>query len=210
MFQDRKQAGRFLALKLQQYKHKKNVLILGIPRGGVEVAAEMSRELQLPLDIIVVKKIGFPGNEELAIGATGLQEYILNEDLTARVPASYLQEQIKQKQREVKERYILLRGKRSLYSVKGKTVIVVDDGIATGATVKMAVQLLRQQKAKKIIVAIPVGPAESVQQLKKLADGVICLEQPTLFYAIGEFYRSFEQVEEEEVKRLLKEVLKNE
>ncbi len=208
MFQNRQEAGRMLARILSPYQKKKNTLVVGIPRGGVAVAAEIAQQLQLPLDLLVIKKIGFPGNEELAVGATGLTEYYLNEEFrqNPEVTREYLQQQIKKKQQEVKERYALLLGKKKRLSVKGKNVIVVDDGLATGATMILAIQILRKEKPARIIIAIPVGPPETIQRLKLVADEVICLEQPIFFRAIGEFYKDFRQVEEEEVKQLLKSV----
>lgn len=204
MFKNRKEAGILLAEKLASYKNKKDTLILAIPRGGVEVAYEAAKRLSLPLDVVVVKKIGFPGNEELAVGAAGLDSYYLNEKIAMNVPQDYLDEQIRVKQKEVKKRYELLRGKKPLYSVKNKNAIIIDDGIATGATMVMAVQIIRKQSPKQIIVAVPVASPDSVKKLEKAADKVICLSQPMFLMAIGEFYREFSQVEDEEVIRLLK------
>jgi len=208
MLKDRKEAGRLLAEKLSEYKKKKDTLILAIPRGGVEVAYEVAKQLDLPLDVVVIKKIGFPGNEELALGATGLDSYYLNEDIARSVPQEYIQEQIKIKQQEVKKRYELLRGEKPLYEVKNKTIIIIDDGIATGATMIMAVQIIKKQSPKKVIIAIPVGPSDRVRILERVADNVICLLQPEFFMAIGQFYQDFKQVEDEEAMRLLQEVNK--
>ncbi len=204
---DRNDAGKQLAVALQHYKNSAPTLVLAIPRGGIVVAAEVAKALRVPLDILVIKKLGFPGNEELALGAVGLKEKYLNQELvnSPEVSTGYLEGEIKRKQQEVKERYALLRGKRKMYSVRDKVVMVVDDGIATGATMIMALQILRKQKPKKIIVAVPVAPPETVQRLQKIADEVVCLEQPLFLGAIGQWYEQFEQVEDTEAQRLLRE-----
>lgn len=205
VFRDRREAGALLAERLSPYAGR-DVLVLAIPRGGVVVGYEVAKTLGLPLDVLVIKKIGYPGNEEFALGAAGLDDYFLNEDVVRTVTPDYVQEQIKTKQQEVKRRYELLRGERTMYKVTGKTVIVIDDGIATGATMILAVQILRKQKPKKVVVAVPVAPPEAVERLSEVADEVVCLSRPELFGAIGNFYYDFTQVEDEEVKRLLEEV----
>lgn len=205
MFKDRKEAGQLLAKQLAQYKGKKDVLVLGIPRGGVQVAYEVSKALNLPLDVLVIKKIGFPGNEELALGAASLDDYYINQGLAqeSQISQSYIDAQVKLKQQEVKERYQELRGNKPIYSVKNKTIILIDDGVATGATMIMAIQILKKQAPKKIIVAVPVAPPETVIKLKLIADEVVCLLEPANLMAIGQFYENFEQVETEEVKKCL-------
>ena len=210
MFKDRKEAGQLLAKRLSSYKNNKNTLVLAIPRGGIIVAHEVAKQLGLPLDVVVIKKIGFPGNEELAIGAVGLNNYFINEDLVKyhNIPKDYIHEQIKEKQLEVKKRYELFRGKRSMYSVKDKTIIIIDDGIATGATITIANKIIKKQLSKKLIIAVPVAPPETVDKLKKVADEVVCLLQPEYLMAIGQFYQDFKQVEDEEVKKLLEEANK--
>jgi len=208
MFKDREEAGRGLAAKLSSYKGKKDVLVLGIPRGGIATAAEIARELTLPLDIVVVKKIGAPHNEELAVGAVGLNEIYLNVDVvrSSEVSQDYIAKIAKEKQKEVKRRYALLRGKKPMYTVKGKIIILVDDGVATGATMMMAIKIIRQQSPAKIIVAIPVAPPETVRELEKEADTVVCLERPAFFMAIGQFYEQFPQIEDKIAKRMLQEM----
>lgn len=208
MFADREEAGALLAQKLEAYKRKADTIVLAIPRGGVVTGYEIAKQLGLPLDIIVIKKIGYPGNEELAVGAAGLDSYHLNEEIAQDVEPGYIEEQVKIKQQEVKERYELLRGKRSMYDLKNKTAIVVDDGIATGATMMMAVEIIKKQKPKRVIVAVPVAPPHSVESLQEIADEVVCLMQPIDFMAIGQFYEDFRQVETEEAKRLLDEASK--
>ena len=156
MFKDREEAGRGLAAKLSSYKGKKDVLVLGIPRGGIATAAEIARELTLPLDIVVVKKIGAPHNEELAVGAVGLNEIYLNVDVvrSSEVSQDYIAKIAKEKQKEVKRRYALLRGKKPMYTVKGKIIILVDDGVATGATMMMAIKIMTSKIDLRLLEAI--------------------------------------------------------
>jgi predicted phosphoribosyltransferase len=208
MFKDRKEAGQLLADKLLQYKKEKDTLVLAIPRGGVPVAHELAQRLDLPLDVVVIKKIGFPGNEEFAVGATGLDTYILNEDVVRihDVSPQYIQEQVKIKQQEVKQRYELLRGEKPLYTVKNKTIIIVDDGLATGATMAMAVELIKKPSPKEVIIAVPVAPPDAVRRSEKMVDKVVCLLQPEYFRAIGQFYEDFTQVHDEDARRLLRGV----
>ena len=207
MFKDRKEAGKLLAEKLSQYKNKKDALVLAIPRGGVETAYEIAMQLKLPLDVVVIKKIGFPGNEELAIGAVGVDASYIHKEFAhyPSIPRNYIQSQITKKQQEARKRSAFLRDKKPLYKVKNKIVIIIDDGIATGATMLMAIKILKKQFPQKVIVAIPVAPPDTVRRLEKEADKVICLEKPSFFAAISQFYDNFPQVEDEEVKRLLKE-----
>jgi len=208
MFKNREEVGRLLAKRLSSYKRKKDVLVLGIPRGGIATAAEIARELALPLDIVVVKKIGAPHNEELAVGAVGLNEIYLNVDVvrSSEISQDYIAKIAKEKQKEVKRRYAFLRGKKPMYTVKGKIIILVDDGVATGATMMMAIKIIRQQSPAKIVVAIPVAPPETVRELEKEADTVMCLERPTFFMAIGQFYDQFPQIEDKIAKRMLQEM----
>ena len=205
MFKDRKEAGQRLAKKLSSYKNRKDALVLAVPRGGVAVAYEAAKELNLPLDVLVIKKIGFPGNEELAIGATGLDSYYIDKDTVNEynIPQSYIKDQIKIKQQEVKERYELLRGKKPMYVIKDKTVIIIDDGIATGATMAIAVEIIKKQEPKELVIAVPVAPPGSVRRLESIADKVVSLMQPEYLMAIGQFYEDFLPVEDEEAKKLL-------
>lgn len=207
VFKNRKEAGQLLAEALSQYHKKKDILILAIPRGGVVVSYEVARQLDLPLDVVVIKKIGFPAHEELAVGATGLGSYILNEDIikSYNISQDYIQKQIKIKQREVELRYDFLRGNKSFYTVQNKTIIIIDDGLATGATMTMATQIIKKQSPKEVIVAIPVAPPDTVRKLEEIIDRVLCLHQPSDFRAIGRFYGDFSQVEDEEAKKLLQE-----
>ena len=206
MFRNRTHAGQLLAKKLFPFKESGNTLILGIPRGGVKVAYEVAKEFGMKMDVLVVRKLGYPSNEELAIGAVGADEVYLNDQLIRETGLSrtFLDTKIKMKQEEVQRRYELFRGKQKMYSVTGKTVIVIDDGAATGATLVLALRLLRKQRPKQLIVAIPVAPPDTIKKLEREADLVVCLEQPALFSAIGQFYDDFTQVEDYMVKECLK------
>lgn len=204
MFQSRKNAGVLLAQKLEKYRGKSDVLILGIPRGGVVVADVIARQLGLPLDIVVVRKIGAPNNPEFAIGAVGPNKTIFWEK--DYIQAAGLQKDVldvlkslKQKEREEKE--TVLRNKKVPLDIKGKTVILVDDGIATGATVIAASKSLKG--AKKVILAVPVVSSSTLKDLEAYFDTIVVLESPENFHAVGQFYKSFPQVEDEEVITIL-------
>lgn len=205
MFQDRQDAGQQLAQHLLQYKNKKEALVLGIPRGGIVVAAEVAKQLHAPLDILVIKKLGAPCNEELAIGAVGIDSSYLDKETIRYLGVSQasIDKLIKKKQQEAKQRMIFFRGKKPFYSVKNKLVILVDDGIATGSTMIMAIRIVKKQSPKKVVVAVPVAPPDTITKLEQFADEVICLQQPMLFFAIGQFYHDFQQVQDEEAKRYL-------
>lgn len=196
-----------LATKLQDYKKEKNVIVLAIPRGGVVVAEEISRLLGIPLDVLITRKIGAPQNPELAIGAVGPGGLrIIDWELAGRVGADtrYLKAQISKLKSEIKEREEKFRKGKTTLEVSRKTIILVDDGIATGATTQAAVAYLKSKKAKKIILAIPVAPPEVVEKLKPMVDKIICLDQPEFFAAVGQFYREFEQVTDDEVIKILR------
>lgn len=206
-FQNRTQAGRKLAEKLWEYKGKKDLVILGIPRGGVAIAKELAIALACSLDVIVTKKIGAPGNSELAIGAVGAAgESVINEELAARVGANeeYLKSQIAKLKTEVARRIKEYRGDQRPLDLKDKIVIITDDGLATGATMAAAVEVVRQQKPKKIVVAVPVTARDSLKKIKAKVDEVVYLEAPTMFFAVGQFYEDFPQITDEEVKELLR------
>jgi len=163
----------------------------------------LAKELKLPLDIIITKKIGHPADPEFAVGAVGPtgEPYLTG----TPVPEDYIKVQTKQLQRQIAERYKLYRGDKPLPDLKNKIVIIIDDGLATGSTMMVAVNVIKQQKPKKVIVAVPVAPTQAVELFKREADDIICLEVPEMFLAIGEFYVSFSQVEDEEAIKLLKE-----
>lgn len=206
MFKDQVSAGELLAEKLQEYKGKK-AIILAIPRGGVATGSGVAKKLGLPLEVIVTRKIGAPDNPELAIGAVGETEgsLWLNGKLVKELGVSqdYLDSEIKIQKLEIKRREKVYREGREPLDLKKKTVILVDDGLATGATMMAAVREVRNMGAGKVVVAVPVAAPDTIERLKKEADEVICLETPSLFFAVGQWYENFRQYSDEEVKELL-------
>lgn len=214
VFKNRQEAGKKLATKLstclparQGDKAIKNLIILGIPRGGIVVGKELSQALNCPLDIIVTKKIGAPGNPELAIGAIGPKgEEVVDEELAEKVGADekYIKSQISNLKSEIIRRVKEYRGDRPPLNLQDKIVILTDDGVATGATILAAIEVVRQHAPKKIIVAVPVIARDSLAKIEVKADEVIYLDAPLMFFAVGQFYQDFPQVSDEEVKKLLK------
>ena len=206
LFKDRQEAGRQLATALAHYKNLENAIVVGLARGGVITAYEVAQELSLPLAVFVVRKIGAPGNEELALGAVAeTGESIYNEDLISAVGASraYLQKTAERERKLADERSARYRGKQPRLSFKNQTVILVDDGIATGATMEAAILAMRHAAAKKVILATPVAAPDALRRLGKKVDEVISLFSPLDFYAVGAFYREFEQTSDEELIGLL-------
>lgn len=205
LFADRNEAGRALGDALEGYRGS-DVVVLALPRGGVPVGFEIAKHLTAPLDVIIVRKIGTPAREELAMGAVASGGVLVrNEHVIAAVgvdEATFAQ-LAEQKHREVSDRERLFRGEKEPISVRGNVVIVVDDGIATGSTITAALQALKQLKPSRIVVAVPVAPPEAVAAMGELADEVLCLETPTPFMAVGSWYRDFRQVPDDEVRRLL-------
>jgi len=205
IFKDRFDAAERLAEKLQKYKGSKDGIILAIPRGALQTGYVLAKRLQLPLDIILTKKIGHPDNSELAIGAVSLTSEIIDPDFRD-VSREYIKKEVKEIRQNLRERSQQYRGTKFFSDLKDKIVILVDDGIATGHTMSAAIDLVKEEKLKKIIVAIPVGPWERIEMLKKRADEVICLSVPENFTAIGQFYRDFPQVDDEEAIGLLRKM----
>jgi len=202
MFTNRKSAGRALAEKLTKYKNAKNTLVIGLPRGGVPVAAEVAKALKLPLDITCPRKIGAPHNPEYAIGAiTETGEGIFNERVIRElnIPQTYLTKAIEEEKMRAKHYIDLYRSGTPPQNLNDKTIILVDDGLATGFTMKAAIQSVKAARAKKIIVAIPVSPIETLEDMKTLVNDTISLETPFLFYAVGQFYMDFTPTTDEEV-----------
>ncbi|MBI2550129.1 phosphoribosyltransferase [Candidatus Woesearchaeota archaeon] len=205
MFQDRIDAGRQLAAKLSKYKGRKDAVVLGIPRGGVEIAYAIAKELKVKLGIAVSKKLPFPGNPELAVGAVAFGGVVSLDDsfvLQHGVGKDYVEAEKKKLAAEIKRRYLAYGIK--FPNVKGKTTVVADDGMATGHTVLAAVRALRKGKPKRIVVAVPVSSQQAAELLRAEADEVICLDTPEFFMAVGEFYRSFSQLTDEDVINYLK------
>lgn len=205
MFKDRNDAGKQLAKKLETCAGK-DAVVLALPRGGVVIGHEIAKALSLPLDIIAVRKVGSPSNPEYAVGSVvGDGTSLLNEEETKLIPAASLQKEIVKERVEAKRRSTVYRSGRNSLNITGKIAIIVDDGIATGLTMRLAVRVAKAQKPKRIVVAVPVAPYEAVRDLgEEGADDVIVLEPPETFEgAVGAHYERFEQVEDEEVIRLL-------
>ncbi|HSX12768.1 MAG TPA: phosphoribosyltransferase [Rhabdochlamydiaceae bacterium] len=206
LFKDRSDAGRQLVPLLRAYKDQENTVVLGLARGGVVTAYEIAKALHLPLGVIVVRKIGAPGNEELALGAiTEKGEGIFNDHLISLLSVSqdYLKRQIEKEKQVAKARLALYLGKKAAPNVQGKVVILVDDGIATGASMRVAIHSVRSQGAKKIVLAVPVAAPDSLKKIEKEVDETHCLQSPSYFEAVGSFYKKFEQVSDDEIVQLL-------
>ncbi len=206
-FQDRAAAGRELAALLTRYAHRTDVVVLGLPRGGVPVGYEVALRLQAPLDVLTVRKLGVPGHRELAMGAISSGgHYVLDEELIgiARVSRDELLEVIRRELAELDRREALYRRDRFFPNLKDKIAIVVDDGLATGSTMTAAVKALRAQEPARIVVAVPVGAAQTCEQLRAYADEVVCARTPADFGAVGYHYRNFDQVSDDEVRAFLK------
>jgi putative phosphoribosyl transferase len=206
---DRREAGRRLAEKAMHLKER-DPLVLGLPRGGVVVAAEVARALEAPLDVLVVRKLGAPNRPELAIGAVidgNPPQRVLNEEIVHMlgVDESFIEREHEQQLAEARRRLEIYRRGRAGLDVAGRTVIVVDDGVATGATMNAALTGLRQADVESLVLAVPVGAPEGVAMLSRKVDEAICLASPVGFRAVGCYYQSFEQTTDEEVVRLLGE-----
>lgn len=198
IFKDRADAGQQLATLLDDCKGT-NAIVLAIPRGGVIVAKEIAKALDLPLDIIVTRKIGAPGDDEYAIGAIDISgNGIFNEREKANIDEKWLADKILAEKNEAERRWTAYRKGRDALDLRGKTAIIVDDGIATGLTMEVAIEYVKSEGATKIIVAVPVAPTDTIRTLKNKAD-VRVLESPAFFSAVGEWYENFPQVSDEEV-----------
>jgi predicted phosphoribosyltransferase len=206
LFRDRIHAGRLLAEKLAKHAHRPDVLVLGLPRGGVPVAFAVAEALDAPLEVFVVRKLGLPGQEELAIGAIATGGVrVLNEDLVEALgmPPEEIDAIAAEEQRELERRERLYRDDRPPPDVRGRTVILVDDGLATGSSMRAAVAALRQQKPARIVVAVPVGAPDTCAELRAEADEVLCARAPEPFHAVGLWYDDFSQTTDAEVHDLL-------
>jgi predicted phosphoribosyltransferase len=207
LFRDRIDAGQRLAQRLESYR-KASPVVFAIPRGGVPVGAEVARGLDAELDVVVARKLGAPSHAELAIGAvTADGERFLNQNLIRqlRVNDAYLEQITKEQGEEARRREQRFRGGRPPMDVRGRTALLVDDGLATGATMRAAARSLRKRAPGRLVVAVPVGSWEACAALREDADEVVCLAEPDPFYAIGLYYEHFEQVEDAEVLRLLEQ-----
>jgi len=205
-FRDRIDAGTRLAAALAAVVERGKVVVLGLPRGGVVVAAEVARELGVPLDVLVVRKVGVPGHEELAAGAVASGgTTVVNDDvvMAAGLRRSELEQRAAERHREVEAMEYRLRGDRPALDLAGVTAVLVDDGLATGATMRAAAVAARRAGAAWVVVAAPVASPEAVRLLEELADEVVCLRVPADLRAVGLSYRDFSPVREEEVRRLL-------
>jgi predicted phosphoribosyltransferase len=205
-FRDRREAGRLLAEKLAVYGDRPDLLVLALPRGGVPVAFEVAQALQVPLDVFLVRKLGVPGHEELAMGAVGTGGVrVLNEAVVAglRIAPSVIEAVTAAQQRELAARERVYRGDRPPPEVRGHTVILVDDGLATGATMRAAVAALRRQEPARIVVAAPIAAPETCEELRAVADEVVCAVTPRPLHSVGLWYQDFAQTSDEEVRGLL-------
>lgn len=205
-FKDRIEAGQEIAKSLHVHAGRKDTMILALPRGGVPVAHEVAQALSLPLDVLIVRKLGAPGQEELAMGAISLNDVCyLNHELidSLQIAPEDLNRVIAQEKIELARRNHTYRQDKTAPDVAGKTVIVIDDGLATGATMRAAIAALHEAKAVRIIVAVPVGPFDTCTKLRNYADEVICLYTPDYFFGVGQWYQNFQQTSDEEVQAIL-------
>ena len=206
LFNDRTDAGKQLAARLHFLQGQPNVIVLGIPRGGVVVAAEIARALNAPLDVFLAHKLGAPFNPELAIGAiTSTGEVVLEETFIVELRLSHqdIEREIEHQRQEIARRVAVFRKNRPPLDVQNKTVVIVDDGVATGSTMLAALRALRQAQPARLILAIPVGPPDTIQRLGQECDQVVVLATPEPFWAVGRFYTHFGQTSDEEVVALL-------
>src|SRR5262245_27502449 len=207
LFQDREHAGQVLAEHLKTYAHRPDVVVLALPRGGVPVGAEVAAALGVPLDVFVVRKLGTPGHEELAMGAIasgGIR--VLNEDIvcTLSLPSEQIDRVAAVEQLELERREHAYRGARPRPDLHGRVVVLVDDGLATGSTMRAAARAVRQQRPSKVVVAVPLAAPETCQAFGVEVDEIVCAVTPAPFYAVGLWYDDFSQMSDEEVRDILK------
>lgn len=213
IYRDRTEAGRRLASQLSDYADRPDVLVLALPRGGVPVAFEVAQALRAPLDIFLVRKLGVPGHEELAMGAIATGGVlVINEEVVnyLRVPEAVIDAVAADELQELERRERVYRGMRPAPDVKDKTVILVDDGLATGSTMRAAARALRQQHPARIVVAVPVSAAQTCDEYRMGVDEIVCAVTPEPFHAVGMWYEDFSQTTDEEVRSLLKEAAERE
>jgi len=206
LYRDRADAGRQLAEHLAGYTDQSDVLVLGLSRGGVPVAFEVAKRIHAPLDVLIVRKLGVPGQEELAMGAIatgGIR--ILNANIvrSLQIPESVIHAVVAAEEVELKRRERIYRGNRALWEIRSKTAILIDDGIATGSTMRAAIQVLRKQNATRIVVAVPYAPLSARNDFESEADETVVLNSMEDFWAVGQAYEDFSPVSDEEVTRLM-------
>jgi putative phosphoribosyl transferase len=202
-FSDRYDAAMQLTPFLEKYKNEEGV-ILAVPRGGVPIGYYLAKHLNFSLDLLMAKKLGHPLNEEFAIGAVGIEDSIVEENY--EVPHGYVEEETKRIREELLKRYKTFMGNKEPISIKNKTVIVVDDGIATGRTILATIKMLRSKQLKKLVVGVPVASVQAAERIEQEVDDFICLYTPEPFFGVGRFYHDFTQTTDEEVMILLKEL----
>lgn len=205
-FRDRAQAGQLLSKQLGRYANREDVIVLALPRGGVPVAREIARSLRTPLDVFLVRKLGVPGQEELAMGAIasgGVR--ILNQDIvqTMGIPAHVIDSVTATEVQELARRERLYRGERPAPDVTGRTVILVDDGLATGASMRAAVAALRRMKPRHIVIAVPIAAVPTRQEFAREVDEIVCLHTPDPFFSVGFWYDDFSQTTDEDIREML-------
>ena len=206
-FRDRSEAGQMLAVRLMAYANRDDTLVLALPRGGVPVGFEIAKALRAPLDVFLVRKLGVPWQEELAMGATATGRIrVLNDDVIKAfaVRDEVIEAVAAREERELERRERLYRGNRPPVNVTGKTAILVDDGLATGSTMRAAVRALKLQNPARMIAAVPVAAVSTLEELKREVDEIICAVSPETFYAVSQYYEDFSQTTDEEVEDLLK------
>lgn len=210
MFVDRKDAGEKLSIKLEKFKDEKPI-VLAIPRGGIITACQTIKKFGLQWDLIIPRKIGLPHNKEIAIGAISLDgTYLFNEKYIdmLNISEAYIKKEVFEQTEEIKRRLNKYKGNENFPDVKNKTVIIIDDGIATGFTIQVAIKSIKKHDPQKIILAVPVSPQDTISLLEKIVDEVICLFIPDEFYGVSSYYESFEQTTDEEVFNIVRELKK--
>jgi putative phosphoribosyl transferase len=206
LFQDRREAGKALAARLASFKGRPSLIVLGIPRGGVVVGHEIAKALGAPLDVYITRKIGAPHNPELAIGAVASDGTLrIDHQLVRRLGVSqdYVDEESERQRQEIERRLAEYRGEGPGPELADKVVILADDGVATGATTLVTIQAIRSQEPTELVLAVPVGPRDSIDSLRQEVDQLVCLHAPEIFWAVGAFYNVFDQTTDDEVKALL-------
>jgi predicted phosphoribosyltransferase len=212
VYRDRQEAGAELAGRLDALKGRSDVLILGLPRGGVPVAYEVARSLRVPLDVLIVRKLGVPGRRELAMGAIAAGNIlVLDAEIVAwyRIPQTAIDAVVQEERTELSRREQAYRDGRSPAQIRDRAVVLIDDGLATGSTMKAAVQAVRAQEPATIVVAVPVGSPETCRQFANLVDEVVCARTPVYFSSVGQWYRDFSPTTDEEVRELLRDNLED-